>query len=62
MSNYYEPVAWMFELARSIDHSKPEGEKYCDWGPPQLSFDRPNVPKGSIRNLTPLYKPGPIRG
>jgi hypothetical protein len=42
---------WSYELARG----KTAHESYCDWGPPQISFRKPSVPEGSIRNLTPLY-------
>lgn len=45
-----EPAAWMFELAR---YYGPRG--YTGWGRPQLSFNKPSVPEGSIRNLQPLY-------
>jgi hypothetical protein len=45
-----EPVAWVFELAGWIVDGK-----YARWGKPQLSFDEPCVPEGSVRNLRPLY-------
>jgi hypothetical protein len=47
-----EPVAWTFELARSII---PATKEYTNWGSAQLSFTEPNVPEGSVRNLRPLY-------
>ena len=47
-----EVMAWRYELARRYDGYP---ARYSDWGPPQLSFEKPNVPEGSIRNLTPLY-------
>lgn len=49
-----DAVAWVFELAT---HRDPETGAYSFWNPPQLSFTKPCVPEGSIRNLTPL---GPI--
>ena len=51
-----EPVAYVFELARAINTTTRE---YCDWGKPQLSFSKPCVPPGSIRNLTALYATPP---
>ena len=45
-----EPVAWRFELA-----TMRAGDTYTGWRAPQLSFRKPCVPEGSIRNLTPLY-------
>lgn len=45
------PVAWKYELATG--RLMPE-ETYCNWQA-KLSFEKPNVPVGSIRNLVPLY-------
>lgn len=50
--NSMKPVAWVFELAKSID---PETGEYCNFGKPQLSFTEPYVPEGSIRNKRPLF-------
>lgn len=49
-----EVIAWSYELARVRywEGGKPTG--WGDWGPPQLSFTKPSVPEGSIRNLTAL--------
>lgn len=47
-----EPLAWAFELATWYDA---EAKTYSLWDKPQLSFTRPSVPAGSIRNLTPLF-------
>lgn len=49
-----QPVAWSFELATVRDR---ETGEYSSWGEPRLSFTKPCVPEGSIRNLTAL---GPI--
>lgn len=46
-----KPTAWVFELARIY----PDSKTYTDFGSPQLSFDKPCVPQGAIRNLQPLY-------
>lgn len=46
-----EPVAYMYETARF--HSSKKG--YFGWNK-QVTLYKPNVPEGSIRNLTPLYK------
>lgn len=48
-----KPVAWMFELANTYDRATGE---YGGWGEVQLSFIKPSVTPGSIRNLTPLYE------
>lgn len=45
-----EPVAWAYELARSLT---PDGE-YGDWEA-RISFTKPNLPDKSIRNLAALY-------
>jgi hypothetical protein len=45
------PVAWSYELARSMNRGTGE---YSDWGQ-ELTMFKPRVPDGSIRNLTPLY-------
>lgn len=50
MSEAREPVAWVYELARAINS---KGE-YSFWEE-RLTFYKPNVPSGSIRNLRPLY-------
>jgi hypothetical protein len=47
-----EPVAWVFELAKYYNKDTRE---YSVWGEPQLSFTKPCVPEGSIRNLRALY-------
>lgn len=47
-----EPVAWSYELAGS--YSTITGE-YSNWMEPRLSFTKPNVPVGSIRNLVALW-------
>lgn len=44
-----KPVAWVFELA-----NRWQGGVYSEWSQPQLSFNKPNVPEGSIRNLKAL--------
>lgn len=46
-----EPVAYAYELASYYD---PRTREYSCWEP-RLSFHKPNVPEGSIRNLRPLY-------
>jgi hypothetical protein len=51
-----EPVAWSFELAQARNQQTGE---WVHFGPPQLSFTKPNVPDDSIRNLTPL---APVAG
>lgn len=45
-----KPVAWRFELATT----KCNDDGYGGWTE-RLSNFEPNVPDGSIRNLTPLY-------
>jgi hypothetical protein len=47
-----EPRAWAYRLARSITADR----QYTDFGPLQLSFEKPNVPEGSISDLMPLGK------
>lgn len=47
-----KPIAWYYELAACY---LPETKKYVNFNP-RLSFNKPNVPKGSIRNLKPLYE------
>lgn len=49
--NNKQPTAWVFELAQAFNS---ETGKYSDWGEPRLSFVKPCVPEGSIRNLRPL--------
>ena len=44
-----EPVAWGYELATTVGEHGYEG-----WSR-RVTHAKPNVPKGSIRNLTPLY-------
>lgn len=44
-------IAWVFELAQTFDR---ETSKYSNWSDPQLSFGKPCVPEGAIRNLRPL--------
>lgn len=44
------PIAWYYELAGYLD----ENGKYILFNR-CLSFNRPDVPEDSIRNLTPLY-------
>lgn len=44
------PVAWMYEFAMAYDR---QTGIYSDWQR-HLSFDKPNVPPGSIRNLIAL--------
>lgn len=51
-----EPVAWSYELALTIS-----AHAHDVWGKPQLSFTKPRVPEGAIRNLVPLYAPAPVR-
>lgn len=51
-----EPVAWMYELATMIDA---ETGEYGGWGGTKLGLHKPDVPEGSIRNLTPLYAAPP---
>ena len=46
-----EPVAYSYELAHSRCNQSGD---YCDWHK-RLSFTKPSVPLGSIRNLVPLY-------
>jgi hypothetical protein len=50
-----KPIGYVFELARSVEHIIGEPKRWCNWGKPQFSFDAPNVPDGSIRNLCPVY-------
>lgn len=44
-----EPVAWSYELAGAISN-----REYCAWQS-HLSWNKPNVPEGSIRNLKALF-------
>jgi hypothetical protein len=50
-----EPVAWVYELATRITHGPDRGQVAYDGFDRRISFDRPYVPEGAIRNLTPLY-------
>lgn len=44
------PIAWYYELAKYINFDGTYANfSIC------LSFEKPNVPEGSIRKLTPLY-------
>lgn len=45
-----EPCAYEYELATVIRNGVYSGWKI------HLTKDKPNVPEGSVRNLTPLYK------
>lgn len=49
-----EAVAWQFELAKGIEH-RPDGTRVYHDFERKISVHKPNVPEGSIRNLTPLY-------
>lgn len=49
-----EPAAWSYELAQ---HRAADGT-YCHWAK-CLTFFKPNVPEGSIRNLVALYPAAP---
>lgn len=51
LKEFGQPVAWMGELATSMD----KDGNYCDWSKPRLFDHRPHVPEGAIRNLRPLY-------
>lgn len=51
MRDQLNQVGWLFELATSI--SPKFG--YDDFAPEQFSFDKPDVPDGSIRNLRAVY-------
>lgn len=44
-----KPFAWYYELGHKI-----KGKEYDHWVK-HLSFEKPNVPESSIRNLKPLY-------
>lgn len=46
-------IGYVFELSRAYNQKTGE---YCNWGPRQFSFEKPNVPPGSIRNLHPVYE------
>ena len=48
-----EPVAWVYELASFM---WPDGS-YGGWMGKQLAFQKPCVPEGSVRDLTPLFSP-----
>jgi hypothetical protein len=48
-----EPAAWAYELATTF-RGEGGNASYGGWVP-RLSREKPNVPEGSIRNLTPLY-------
>lgn len=54
MSGEQKPVAWSYELATRLT----EDGSYRGWER-HLTFYKPCVPEGSIRNLTPL---GPMDG
>jgi hypothetical protein len=54
-----KPVAWLYEQAQAREYADgfdkpPTG--WSHWSTRLLSFTKPNVPDGSIRNLTPLYE------
>jgi hypothetical protein len=45
-----KPIAWYYELAKSVTTDGIySGWYHC------LTFEKPQVPDQSIRNLTPLY-------
>ncbi len=50
-----QPTAWAYELASAIT-ANPDGSRgaYCNWKP-FVSFTKPNVPNGAVRNLRPLF-------
>jgi hypothetical protein len=50
MADQSEPVAWAYELAYTVI----EGRYYDRWYK-EISYFKPCVPEGSIRNLRPLY-------
>lgn len=47
-----KPIAYYYELANTIDRYTRE---YSNWTS-HISFDKPNVPEGSIRNFKELYE------
>ena len=49
-----KPSAWSYELATTLIQNGNGGRAYDGWEP-RLTVDKPCVPSGSIRNLTPLY-------
>lgn len=50
-------VAWLCEIAQVVTCNGNENV-WSDWKP-SLTFNRPEAPDGSIRNLRPLYA-GPV--
>lgn len=44
-------VAWEYSLARAKFLDKDE---YCDFGPVQISKDKPSVPEGAVKGLRAL--------
>ena len=50
-----EPVAWSYELATTMLEHGYDGWEHL------ITRYKPNVPEGSIRNLTPLYTTPPQR-
>lgn len=51
--NDLEPVAWTYERAL---HQYKDGT-YGDWQLTSVSFDLPDIQKGALRNIQPLYGP-----
>jgi hypothetical protein len=45
------PVAWIFELATTLDKSTGKRGGWCQC----VQFDKPHMPPDAIRNLRPLY-------
>lgn len=53
----YKLIAWSYRLAMAIRHNPDGTMTFADFDEtPRLSFHKPNVPDGAIRDLTPLYK------
>ena len=50
-----EPVAWSYELATTMLEHRYDGWEHL------ITRYKPNVPEGSIRNLTPLFAAPPQR-
>lgn len=55
-----EVIGWAFDIATRVAMVSDEPAQYTSFEP-RISFDRPSVPEGSIRNLRPLYaSPHPV--
>lgn len=55
-----EPVAWEYELATRITHGPERGQMGYEGFDRRISFKKPNVPDGTVRNLRPLYSHPPV--